>query len=121
MVFHLLSVLSAAVLAAAGSGAADETRSAQSFPVQNLIVAQAPAGSDGKLRSVRHLTAAASDQSDESRCERNHGYWDNKQLRCLARKGGWWSDTGARLLIGAGAVAGIAVAVSGSGHQSVSN
>jgi len=117
MTFQLIGLLSAAALAATGLGAAGETRSAQSLPAQNLALVQSPASS-GKV-AVKHL-ADASDSSDEGSCERGGGHWDNEHSRCR-RGGAWWGGDGVKLLILAGAAAGIAVAVSESNHHSVSN
>lgn len=119
MTFQLLSVLSAAALAATGLGAPGETRSAQSLPAENLALAQAPAGSTGKFHTVKHLADAPSDQSDEGKCKREREDADGHKRRC--RKGGWWMDTGSRLLIGAGTVSGLVYAVSQGGGGSVSH
>ena len=118
MTFHLIGLLSAAALAATGLGATGETRSAQSLPAQNLAVAQSAAGSSGKLHSVKHL-ADASDPSDEGSCERGGGHWDNGRSRC--RSGGGFGGDGVKLLILAGAAAGVVVAVTESNHKAVSH
>ena len=125
MTIQLFSMLAAAALTVTGSGTASETRSAQSLPAQNLVLAPVPAGSAGKLHPTSHLADAASDPTDQGNCERSAGHWDRKRLRC--RRGGWWyGSSGAQLLIGGGTIAGIIYALTETGSrsgpgQSVSN
>ena len=123
MSFQLFSVLAAAALVVPGSGSPGETRSAQSLPSSNLALPQTAAGSAGKLPKVNRLTDAPADTDSSGRCKRPK-HWDEKQNRCA---GGWWLDTGAPLIIGAGTLAGAGYAIFGPGqgsnlgHNSVSN
>jgi hypothetical protein len=114
----LLSVIAAASLMATGVGATSETRSAQSLPVVNLAVAQAPAAISGKLQPANHLTDAASAESGEGACTRRGGHWDAEKLVCR-RGGAWFGPAG--IIAGAAVVGGIVVAATSGGSNPVSN
>jgi hypothetical protein len=83
----LFSVLAATSLAATGIGAIGDTRSAQSLPSAQLVVAPAHPASTGNLHPVNRLADATPDspgfyEAEKEKCERHGGHWDEKKMRC---------------------------------------
>lgn len=113
MTFLLLSVITAASLVTAGSGATGEIRSAQSLPVEHLAVVRAPAtGSGGSVKGMRLIKAGAK-HLDQGTCASAGGSWNITTARCGKKH---WSGLSARYM----AVPGAAGAAGGLGGGAAS-